>query len=151
MRRTTPATIAAILALVICQEAVATTKQWSYPLPEGSGIHQVVADEVGGVAVAYFQSATSTTYLVWLDSIGREIYQRQLSGYMYPIVDVNHRVLVLQVDSENILIVDRNRGESGIANVFSQFVQHSKATDRHGFFATEMSNSIPIALVRYDY
>jgi len=155
MRHARLLTVVCILGLAFCQPALAVTKEWSFALPENASVLQVVADDVGGVAVAYQAPSDPTTFVVWLNARGRQIYQRLLSAPLpASILGVNNRALVIQIEGESIVVVDRNGRESTVPNAFGQFPNFSPnaPTDRNGFFAVETSSEGPTAaLVRYSY
>lgn len=148
-----PFILACILALAFNQRALAVSKEWSYGLPEVNPF-QVVADGTGGVALAYLEPLSQTTLVVWLDSKGQKVYQRSLPGsFTTSILGVNNRALVIEIENENIVVVDKHGGESIVPNVAGQLPNSTPnlLTDQNGFFAVELSDGRPTALVRYSY
>lgn len=144
---------ALILVLAFVPRASSATRDWSYALPEGASVLQLITDDVGGAAFSY--ESAGATYIVWLDSKGRPNYQKQLAGSLgNAIVGVNNRALVIEVGEENkVIVVERNGIESSVPDTGNAVPNPNKATDLNGFCAVafDPSSGAVTALVRYSY
>ena len=157
MRRLLIGLTSCLLLTGLAPNVTATTREWAYPLPEGSSVSQVIADDVGGVAFTY-AGPEGDLRVVWLDSKGRVSYQRGVTAQT-PILGVNNRALVLDVGEENkIVIIDRGGEETDVAGAGppayggSPLTIPNKITDLNGFFAVTFGDSgSQNALVRYSY
>ena len=151
--------VVTLLALLLSVAAAsAAALEWTYPLPDGTDLVQVLADGVGGVA--FVQSLPDGTgVVVWLDSKGRTLYRRERPAATRDILGVTNRTLVLNIGEDNKLtVVDKSGATSDVPNAQSgtsgtQFTDPDKLVDASGFFAvaTDPSTGQPTALARYSY
>ena len=151
--------VRSIVSVSRCAKAGAATREWRYALPEGGSVLQVIADEVGGAAVAYFDpSGTQAIGVVWLDSRGRVDYARTFADSPgAEILGVNNRALVIDVrDEQRVVVVDRNGAETALLDATSSPVDAGRVanrlTDLNGFFVLFFDVSAnALYLDRYSY
>lgn|GEM_PF-3821414 len=141
-------TLLAVLLFAATTESA--TRTWTYTLPDG-GPNQFVADGAGGIAILF--SATSSTFVIWLDGRGRENYKRAYPnpGPAVPnaIVGVSRHGLVYEMGAAGWIAVDKRGQESAVAGAFvmDSPAARSRYTDDSGFFVFEQPNQ----MIRYEY
>ena len=147
-----------MLALTFASNALCATQEWTFPLPEGNGgVVQVFTDDVGGVAFTY--QADGALHLVWLDSKGSVILQREFASLsLQLIMGVNNRTLVLDASGvttpgATVIVLERNGTQATAPNVgTANLPMANRFTDLNGFCAIlqdEVGNNLAVARYKY--
>jgi hypothetical protein len=141
--------LAMLVVSGLLQTVNAADLKWEYDLAGGGGYSQLTADGAGG---AVFIMANGN--YVWLDSKGREIYNKPILNGAN-IVAVSARAFVVQANNPAVLVEIDNKGRETVIQDPNAEVNASgfavNGFDQSGFFAQKNYTSGRLTLVRYDW